>query len=85
VTLLKFLYFVLDRRKGLHAWWNESRLSYVLSALSVFFAGPFGYVNHPKVVVTADVYDNVITSNIRMNIMAGRLEGNIMKYAGGEA
>lgn len=80
-----FLYFALDRRKRLHAWWNDIRLSYVLSAFSVLFAGPFGYVNHPKVVVTADVYDNVINSNIRLNIMAGRLEGIIMKYAGGEA
>jgi hypothetical protein len=36
-------------------------------------------------VATDDVYDNVITSNIRMNIMARRLDRNIMKYAGGEA
>jgi hypothetical protein len=85
VATVKFLYFVLGLRKGLHARWNDCRLSYVLSAISVLFAGFFGCVNHPKVVDTADVYDNVFTNNIRMNIMARRLEGNIMLYAGGEA
>jgi hypothetical protein len=79
------MYFVLDRRKGFHAWWKDSRLSYVLSAFSVFFARLFGYVNQPKMVVTDEVHDNVITSNIRMIIMAIRLDRNVIKYSGWEA